>query len=137
MLGSVAYADPRIIVVFIHINSQSNYPSGNIMPIYEYQCTQCHTVFEEWLSINSATETEPCPECKGEAHRIISNTTFVLKGGGWYTTEYGNRKNDSAQASSSTSSTPSASSKSEASSPVPTTNTTNSTAPQSASAASA
>ncbi len=62
------------------------------MPIYEYQCPQCQAIFEEWLSISEATDKAPCPQCKNEASRIISNTAFVLKGGGWYVTEYGNRK---------------------------------------------
>ncbi len=62
------------------------------MPIYEYQCPQCHNIFEEWLSVSTATDTSPCPECNTSAARIISNTAFVLKGGGWYVTEYGNRK---------------------------------------------
>ncbi len=62
------------------------------MPIYEYQCPQCQAIFEEWLSISESTDKAPCPQCKTEASRIISNTAFVLKGGGWYVTEYGNRK---------------------------------------------
>ncbi len=75
------------------------------MPIYEYQCPACHTVFEEWLSVSEATETAPCPQCKTEAVHIISNTAFVLKGGGWYVTDYGNRKNESANTQTSASST--------------------------------
>ncbi len=63
------------------------------MPIYEYQCPQCQAVFEEWLSVSEATETAPCPHCKTVATHIISNTAFVLKGGGWYVTDYGQRKN--------------------------------------------
>ncbi len=62
------------------------------MPIYEYQCPQCQHVFEEWLSISEATDKAPCPQCTTQSSRIISNTAFVLKGGGWYVTEYGNRK---------------------------------------------
>ncbi len=73
------------------------------MPIYEYQCPQCHAVFEEWLTVRDAGEknTAPCPHCETVSPHIISNTAFVLKGGGWYVTEYGNRKNstqDSGQA---------------------------------------
>ncbi len=70
------------------------------MPIYEYQCPQCQTVFEEWLSVSEATDKAPCPECQTASSRIISNTAFVLKGGGWYVTEYGNRKSTDTGASS-------------------------------------
>lgn len=60
------------------------------MPIYEYRCAQCQNVFEEWLK--SFDDDAPnCPNCGGQAERIMSNTTFVLKGGGWYVTEYGNK----------------------------------------------
>ncbi len=65
------------------------------MPIYEYQCPECHNIFEEWQNINNAKSLEPCPSCGTESARIISNTAFVLKGGGWYVTEYGNRKSSS------------------------------------------
>lgn len=64
------------------------------MPIYEYRCKECHQVFEEW--IRHAGEEEPCqcPICKGESVRIMSNTTFVLNGGGWYVTDYGFKSKD-------------------------------------------
>ena len=63
------------------------------MPIYEYQCPKCGTVFEDWVHISDAPETRPCPKCGTAAPHIISNTSFVLKGGGWYVTDYGYRKN--------------------------------------------
>ena len=61
------------------------------MPIYEYRCADCHQVFEEWLKTFEETP-RTCPVCGGVAGRMVSNTTFMLKGGGWYVTEYGNRK---------------------------------------------
>lgn len=64
------------------------------MPIYEYRCTACGNVFEEWGQHFDSPEHEPCPKCGGDAARIVSNTTFVLKGGGWYVTEYGSHKTD-------------------------------------------
>ncbi len=58
------------------------------MPIYEYRCNACEQIFEEWQ--NSFDDKHPdCPVCGGSAERILSNTTFVLKGGGWYVSEYG------------------------------------------------
>ena len=65
------------------------------MPIYEYHCDACNTVFEEWRRHADDVMEEPCPKCRKTAHRLISNTTFVLKGGGWYVTEYGGRKPES------------------------------------------
>lgn len=64
------------------------------MPIYEYRCTACGNQFEEWVKHFDSPEHEPCPKCGGDAARIVSNTSFVLKGGGWYVTEYGNHKTD-------------------------------------------
>ncbi len=61
------------------------------MPIYEYRCADCHQVFEEWLKTFD-DKRKICPVCGGSAERVMSNTSFVLKGGGWYVTEYGNRK---------------------------------------------
>ena len=63
------------------------------MPIYEYRCDECQQLFEEWCKhIEESNVIHSCPICRGQAHRIISNTSFALKGGGWYVTEYGSRK---------------------------------------------
>lgn len=63
------------------------------MPIYEYRCKDCHQLFEEWCRhIEDEKVSHFCPICKGEASRLVSNTSFALKGGGWYTTEYGSHK---------------------------------------------
>jgi len=61
------------------------------MPIYEYKCPSCRKVFEEWVKARD-TAPQPCPDCGTASPHIVSHTTFVLKGGGWYVTEYGNRK---------------------------------------------
>ncbi|MEG2172280.1 MAG: zinc ribbon domain-containing protein [Desulfovibrionaceae bacterium] len=73
------------------------------MPIYEYQCPECANIFEEWSKASEMKEVMPCPLCQTPSERIISHTAFVLKGGGWYVTDYGYRKNiseDSATAGS-------------------------------------
>jgi len=64
------------------------------MPIYEYHCDACDAVFEEWHKHADDIMEQPCPKCLEPAHRLISNTSFVLKGTGWYVTEYGNRKSE-------------------------------------------
>ncbi|MFV0423870.1 FmdB family zinc ribbon protein [Oleidesulfovibrio sp.] len=82
------------------------------MPIYEYKCDDCQQIFEEWQR-NFEAQAKTCPVCGGNAERIMSNTSFMLKGGGWYATEYGNRTADggdsgaSASDSSASSSSPS------------------------------
>lgn len=70
------------------------------MPIYEYSCPQCGHVFEEWTRTHDATEQQDCPRCGTAAPRIMSQTSFVLKGGGWYVTDYGYRKGISEDGSS-------------------------------------
>lgn len=62
------------------------------MPIYEYHCTQCDKVFEEWHRHIDDDLSHACPDCQGTAERMVSNTSFMLKGGGWYVTDYGSRK---------------------------------------------
>ena len=61
------------------------------MPIYEYECEECQNIFEEWQRNHECNEAA-CPECGGKAGRVISPTSFVLKGGGWYTTDYARKK---------------------------------------------
>ncbi|AMK12676.1 MAG: FmdB family zinc ribbon protein [Pseudodesulfovibrio sp.] len=60
------------------------------MPIYEYQCQSCGSVFEEWQSGFEEQEF-PCPECGGESRKLISHSSFHLKGGGWYADGYGGK----------------------------------------------
>ncbi len=62
------------------------------MPIYEYSCSKCNQVFEEWTQHHDAPDSMACPNCGGTAERIVSNTSFMLKGTGWYVTEYGTHK---------------------------------------------
>jgi len=57
------------------------------MPIYEYHCQECKQIFEEWQKDYEERDI-PCPVCGGNAQRIISSTSFVLKGGGWYASGY-------------------------------------------------
>ena len=42
------------------------------MPIYEFCCTQCHTVFERIKSMSESADGDTCP-CGSPAKRIISN----------------------------------------------------------------
>ena len=56
------------------------------MPIYEYECGKCG-VFELSQRISEAALTK-CPTCRRKVRRLISNTSFQLKGSGWYVTDY-------------------------------------------------
>ena len=56
------------------------------MPIYEYQCQKCGT-FEVTQRIIEKPLGK-CPNCKGKVKKLISNTSFQLKGTGWYVTDY-------------------------------------------------
>lgn len=57
------------------------------MPIYEYQCEKCGKV-SEVLQKRFDVDEAPCEACGAPAKRIMSNTSFVLKGTGWYVTDY-------------------------------------------------
>ena len=57
------------------------------MPIYEYRCRKCGHEFEEWQKITDPP-VEKCCVCGGRASRLISQSSFILKGTGWYVTDY-------------------------------------------------
>ena len=61
------------------------------MPIYEYQCQKCGT-FEVTQRITEKPLGK-CPTCKGKVKKLISNTSFQLKGTGWYVTDYARKDN--------------------------------------------
>lgn len=54
------------------------------MPIYEYQCLQCHHKFEKQMSMEAMRKEEVCPECGGKSLRIMS---VVHSSFGWRLTE--------------------------------------------------
>jgi len=63
------------------------------MPIYEYQCEKCDAVFETMQAI-SAKPLKTCnglgcnDKDNGKVHRMVSASGFILKGSGWYTSDY-------------------------------------------------
>jgi putative FmdB family regulatory protein len=62
------------------------------MPIYEYECQACGHRFEEWQKM-SDQPVKVCPKCKKrKVEKLISHTSFQLKGGGWYSDLYGSQK---------------------------------------------
>jgi putative FmdB family regulatory protein len=57
------------------------------MPIYEYECLSCGKQCEVIQKFNDEP-LNSCPDCGGAMHKLISQTSFVLKGTGWYVTDY-------------------------------------------------
>ena len=58
------------------------------MPKYDYRCKACGHEFEAEQRI-TADALKDCPSCsKPELERLISRTSFALKGGGWYKDAY-------------------------------------------------
>jgi putative FmdB family regulatory protein len=58
------------------------------MPIYEYACGGCGSEFEIEQRITE-DPVKSCPRCRSrKVKRLISQTSFVLKGGGWYADLY-------------------------------------------------
>ena len=64
------------------------------MPIYEYKCSACNHSFEQ-LQKMTDKPLRTCPECgKNQLTKLISNTSFQLKGTGWYVTDFKNNKKE-------------------------------------------
>jgi putative FmdB family regulatory protein len=83
------------------------------MPIYEYHCDKCGD-FETTQRITEKPLSR-CPTSKGKVKKLISNTSFQLKGTGWYITDYGRKgKSDNGSSSKSESSKSESKSSSEA-----------------------
>ena len=61
------------------------------MPIYEYECESCGNI-EEALQKMSDKPLKTCRRCQGKLHRLISQSSFHLKGTGWYVTDYAGKK---------------------------------------------
>ena len=61
------------------------------MPVYEYQCADCQRHFEELQKV-SDKPLKKCKICGGKVTRLISQTSFSLKGGGWYKDGYSSAK---------------------------------------------
>jgi len=82
------------------------------MPIYEYACGACGHRFEEWQKM-SDKPIRTCPKCKAKkVEKLISQTSFTLKGGGWYSDLYAGPKPGASKDSSSGSSSEGSSSSS-------------------------
>ena len=57
------------------------------MPLYEYACNSCGSVIEV-LQKMSDRPLRKCQKCSGRLEKLVSRTSFQLKGGGWYAQGY-------------------------------------------------
>ncbi|MBA7524477.1 hypothetical protein ES705_16615 [subsurface metagenome] len=57
------------------------------MPIYEYECMQCGKI-DEVIQKFSDKQLKKCHHCSGKLQKLISHSSFHLKGTGWYVTDY-------------------------------------------------
>jgi putative FmdB family regulatory protein len=72
------------------------------MPIYEYQCQKCNAHVEALQKMGDKPLTK-CRKCGGKLEKQWSNTSFQLKGSGWYVTDYAGKKGESSEKKSSSS----------------------------------
>jgi len=59
------------------------------MPLFDYKCTECEQITEV-LQKHNDEELIQCSECDcvDSMERILSPSSFILKGGGWYKDGY-------------------------------------------------
>lgn len=60
------------------------------MPIYEYQCKKCGCHMEVFQKFSDPPLTR-CEQCNGKVRKLISQSSFHLKGTGWYVTDYASK----------------------------------------------
>ena len=60
------------------------------MPFYEYECKKCNSQTEIFQKINDPPITK-CELCNGKMKKLISQSSFHLKGSGWYVTDYASK----------------------------------------------
>jgi len=57
------------------------------MPIYEYQCKKCGKDFEVFQGVSDPA-VKSCKFCRGAVRKMMSLSSFHLKGSGWYATDF-------------------------------------------------
>lgn len=61
------------------------------MPTYEYHCQTCDRVTEVEMRITDP-EARTCYTCGAPMERLVSRSSFQLKGGGWAKDLYSSSK---------------------------------------------
>ena len=82
------------------------------MPVYEYECASCNGRFDAIQKFSDPALTE-CRLCGATGVRkVLSAPSFVLKGSGWYVTDYPSQdRKKAAESERSSSPTPATESK--------------------------
>ncbi|WP_263410297.1 FmdB family zinc ribbon protein [Terriglobus tenax] len=88
------------------------------MPLYEYECQQCHRHLEKIQKFSDEPLTV-CPHCGGRLEKTITAPAVQFKGGGWYADLYSSAKKGGGAAKSESSSSSSSDSSSSSSTPAP------------------
>ena len=73
------------------------------MPIYEYECSKCGHHVEALQKFSDPPILE-CDRCHADMKKLISQSTFHLKGTGWYVTDYASKNSNTQMSSKETSS---------------------------------
>lgn len=91
------------------------------MPIYEFKCSKCNSVFEVIQKVD-APALKKCLKCGAPVRKIISPSALQFKGSGWYITDYAkkDKKKSEPKETKKTEATPA---KKEEKKPLPTSST--------------
>lgn len=65
------------------------------MPIYEFQCSSCGQLTEIIMKISDSAPSHCQCGAQNSLQKIVSRTNFVLKGSGWYETDFKNNSSKS------------------------------------------
>ncbi len=65
-------------------------PYNRSVPLYEYECRDCHFRFEKLQRLSDPPPPK-CPECGGKIAQLLSAPAVQFKGSGWYVTDYGRK----------------------------------------------
>lgn len=50
------------------------------MPLYEFRCTPCESIFEVWRTMSESSLPAHCPDCQEAGKRVISAPAVNLSG---------------------------------------------------------
>jgi putative FmdB family regulatory protein len=74
------------------------------VPKYDYRCSACSNLYEKREGFD-APSVQECPQCGGQARRVLTPPAIVFKGSGWYITDSRNGRSASTDSPASTSTT--------------------------------
>jgi putative FmdB family regulatory protein len=59
------------------------------MPLYDFKCEKCEYEVEKQIKLDD--KAPDCPKCGRSMTKLMSATSFILKGSGWERDGYGLR----------------------------------------------